>query len=58
MNILITGTNGFIGKNLKDNLSNQYNVFTFEESDIEGKWKNKLVNIFNENIDCVFHVGA
>ncbi len=58
MNILITGTNGFIGRNLKNKLSDKYNIFTFEESDIEGDWKSKVNNIFNEGIDCVFHVGA
>lgn len=58
MNILITGTNGFIGKNLKNKLSDKYNIFTFEESDIEGDWKSKLSNIFNKGIVCVFHVGA
>jgi len=58
MNILITGTNGFIGKNLKNKLSDEYNIFTFEESDIEGDWKIKLTNIFNKGIVSVFHVGA
>ena len=58
MNILITGTNGFIGKNLKNKLSDEYNIFTFEESDIEGDWKSKLSNIFNKGVVCVFHVGA
>jgi len=57
MNILITGTQGFIGRNLKKELSN-HNIFTFEESDLESDWRNKLINIFSNSLDGVFHVGA
>lgn len=57
MNILITGTKGFIGRNLKDELSN-HNIFTFEEGDLEGEWKSKLNDIFSNSLDGVFHVGA
>lgn len=58
MKILITGTKGFIGKNLKNLLSNENEIFIFEESDLEFDWKQKLDNIFTEKLDCVFHVGA
>jgi len=57
MNILITGTKGFIGRNLKEELSN-HTIFTFEESDLDGDWKSKLTDIFSNPLDGVFHVGA
>jgi ADP-L-glycero-D-manno-heptose 6-epimerase len=57
MNILITGTKGFIGRNLKKELS-EHNIFTFEESDLDGDWKTQLTNTFSNSLDVVFHVGA
>ena len=46
MNILITGTKGFIGRNLKQQLS-EHNIFIFEESDITDDWKIKIKSIFS-----------
>ena len=57
MNILITGTKGFIGRNLKQQLS-EHNIFIFEESDITDDWKIKIKSIFSNDLDVVFHVGA
>ena len=57
MNLLITGTEGFIGRNLKKELSNN-TIFTLEESDLVGDWKSKLIDIFSNSLDGVFHVGA
>ncbi len=58
MKILVTGTKGFIGRNLKKTLSKSYEVLTLEESDLSGKWKDKLNSIFMKDLDGVFHVGA
>lgn len=58
MKVLITGTKGFIGRNLKETLSKDYEILTFEESDLNSDWRSKLDNIFNEDLKCVFHVGA
>jgi ADP-L-glycero-D-manno-heptose 6-epimerase len=57
MRLLITGTKGFIGKNLKDHFSD-CEIFTFEESDIVDNWKIRIDSFFLNGIDAVFHVGA
>lgn len=57
--ILITGTQGFIGKNLKEKLLPIYDIYTFEESDLQSEdWREKLESIFEKGIEGVFHVGA
>ena len=56
--ILITGAKGFIGRNLVKALESEYQIFTFEESDLDRDWKLVLHSIFDEGIDGVFHIGA
>jgi len=56
--ILITGAKGFIGRNLVKALESKYQIFTFEESDLDRDWKLVLNSIFDEGIKGVFHVGA
>jgi ADP-L-glycero-D-manno-heptose 6-epimerase len=56
--ILITGTKGFIGKNLYQALEFEYEIFTFNESDLTRDWKSLLDSIFSNNLTGVFHVGA
>lgn len=56
--ILITGAKGFIGRNLVKELKSKYEIITFEESDLDGEWKSKLDKIFEQGLDCVFHIGA
>lgn len=56
--ILITGAKGFIGRNLKSQLEDEYDVVTFEERDLAEDWRYLLETFFTEGLDCVFHVGA
>lgn len=56
--ILITGTEGFIGRNLKQELESKYEILTFEELNLEGNWKNQLQSIFRDGLEAVFHIGA
>lgn len=58
MKILITGTEGFIGRNLLNELSDKYEIYTLEESDLSSDWKSKVENFFGLNLSVVFHVGA
>ena len=58
--ILITGTNGFIGKNLLNECSEKYEVYEINENlfDTE-EWWNTLVQIlYDIKPDGIFHVGA
>jgi ADP-L-glycero-D-manno-heptose 6-epimerase len=60
MKILITGTNGFIGKNLLNELKNNNDILEINEDifDIEN-WYNELYNKLNTfHPEVVFHVGA
>ncbi len=56
--VLITGAKGFIGRNLVKELESKYKIITFEESDLDGEWKSKLDEIFEQGLECVFHIGA
>ena len=56
--ILITGTDGFIGRNLYKKLKSKYEIFRFEKDSLKGDWKSLLKSIFDEGIIGVFHVGA
>ena len=38
-NILVTGSKGFIGKNLINELTSKFKVFEFNEEDLEYDWK-------------------
>ncbi|NBQ48698.1 MAG: NAD-dependent epimerase/dehydratase family protein, partial [Sphingobacteriia bacterium] len=55
--ILITGTSGFIGGALYRELSDSYQVSTFNESDIIFNWKERLSDLISE-VSCVIHIGA
>ncbi len=58
--ILLTGSNGFIGKNLKQSLSSKDVLYELNESfykDIDWKYKlNEDLLITQPNV--IFHVGA
>ena len=56
--ILITGTHGFVGKNLVKILKDKYQIFTLNEIDLQKDWNSILKNIFDQGIIGVFHVGA
>ena len=56
--ILITGTKGFIGKNLAEELESKYKVLNFEEFHLHGDWKFTLKSLFKKGLCGVFHVGA
>lgn len=59
MKALVTGTEGFIGRNLKTELEKQgWEVVTFEERDLKDNWKLNLNEIFALKLDACFHVGA
>jgi len=57
--IIITGTNGFIGSNLKEELRSKFRIIEINE-DVFGSsdWEEKTQDFFNAEIDAVFHVGA
>lgn len=57
-NILVTGSKGFIGKNLINELTSKFKVFEFNEEDLEYDWKQNLEEIFKQGLESVFHVGA
>lgn len=55
MNILITGSKGFIGRNLIEKLSKEskYNIITFDADDsIQKIYKNV------DNVDCIVHLAG
>lgn len=59
-NILITGTKGFIGSNLKAELSNQFKIWEINEDIFQSEdWMDQLSNLFDQvDFYTVFHVGA
>ena len=56
--VLITGAQGFIGRNLYQKLESKYEILTFEESDIKENWVTTLIDLFYQKPKAVFHVGA
>lgn len=58
--ILITGTNGFIGSNLKKELANEHKIFEINEDIFDSKdWMSEVEQLFDYiKIDAVFHIGA
>jgi ADP-L-glycero-D-manno-heptose 6-epimerase len=61
MKYLVTGSNGFIGKNLVSFLKNQgHKVITLEKNIFDSQeWNYRLQNLFmNFRLNGVFHVGA
>lgn len=58
-NVLITGTKGFIGSNLKKELEGKYQIIEVNENIFEeSKWKEKLAHYFWLKPVAVFHIGA
>ena len=58
MRILITGHEGFVGRNLKVALENNHKILTLEKSESFGDWKDKMQAVVSEPIDVIVHVGA
>ena len=57
--IVITGSIGFIGSNLSEPLSNNYEILEVNEEIFEREdWREILSQILSEDISAVFHVGA
>lgn len=57
--IIITGTNGFIGSNLKKELIDNFKIIEINEDIFNTvNWKDSLSIHFWQDIDCVYHVGA
>ena len=60
MRILITGTNGFIGKNLLNELKDKHDILEINEDIFDvTDWYNEIYFKLNKfNPEVVFHVGA
>lgn len=58
-NILITGSGGFVGKNLKEYLSQNFNLFCPRSSELDLTDKNAVYNYFlNHDIDFIIHCAT
>lgn len=58
-NVLITGPNGFIGKNLIEQLNNKYNLLIPSRTELDLLDENLVNNYFkNHTIDVVIHTAA
>ena len=57
--IIITGTDGFVGKNLKNKLSDSFEIIEINESVFKSvDWYDEVSKLFWLDITAVFHVGA
>ena len=57
--IIITGTEGFIGSNLKTELESKYEIIEINESIFKNSsWRDEVSKYFWLDIKAVFHVGA
>lgn len=57
--IIITGTDGFIGSNLKNELSNKFEIIEINEDIFKNvNWKDEVSKYFWQSIEVVFHIGA
>jgi ADP-L-glycero-D-manno-heptose 6-epimerase len=57
--IIITGTKGFIGSNLKKELEGKYEIIEINEGVFQNtSWKDEVSKHFWLDIQAVFHVGA
>ena len=58
-NILLTGSGGFIGKNLKKHLENKYNILSPRSFELDCRDKDAVYKYFKENdIDFIIHCGT
>ncbi len=58
-NMLITGSGGFIGKNLKKHLENKYNILSPRSFELDCRDKDAVYKYFKENdIDFIIHCGT
>lgn len=58
-NIIITGTDGFVGKHLKNKLLDSYNILEINESVFKStNWYDEISKLFWLDISAVFHIGA
>ena len=57
--IIITGTEGFIGSNLKNELKDRFDIIEINEDIFKNvSWKDEVSKYFWLDIKAVFHVGA
>ncbi len=57
-NVLITGANGFAGRNLREYLNGKYNLFTPSRKELNLLDENEVSNFFKKNkIDVVVHTA-
>jgi len=57
--IIITGTKGFIGSNLKKELETKYNIIEINEDVFNNvSWRDEVSKYFWLDISAVFHIGA
>ena len=57
--VILTGSKGFIGSNLKVELEKQFEVIEINEDVFNSStWKSDISNLFWLDIKAVFHVGA
>lgn len=57
--VIITGTQGFIGSNLKNELQSKFQIVEINEDIFEHQnWKYRLEELFEQDIEACFHVGA
>jgi ADP-L-glycero-D-manno-heptose 6-epimerase len=58
--VLITGTEGFIGKNLKKFLEKDYWIFEINEDVFNSdEWRHNTLNLIDYiRPDVIFHIGA
>lgn len=59
MNILLTGSGGFIGRNLKEYLKDKYTLFSPRSFELDLTDQNDVAQYFNSNeIDFIIHCGT
>jgi ADP-L-glycero-D-manno-heptose 6-epimerase len=58
--VIITGSKGFIGKNLIDEIKNDFEILEINEDIFKNEdWTNNLLTTLNKfSPDVIFHIGA
>ena len=57
--ILITGANGFVGKNLKKYLSKKYKILSPRSFELDLRSQNAVIGYFKDNkIDFIIHCAS